>query len=321
MSAGDDGSRAAPARGRQFALFAIKAAVSAGLIAYLLSQVSASEAWAGTKGLSASTVVLALALLTFYIALGGVRWLLVLRALGGAIRTRDALGISFAAMFFNQFLPATVAADAARAWVSSRHGLALRTAVSSVFLERFLQLFALSVISAAGASAWSDGRLPAAMTAALWLVALLGMAAAVFLVAFNALAVGKSPALLQRTAGQLSADAGILLMQPKVLFESFLTVLIGQAMLALAIFVLAQRFDSPLGFVDYMALTPAIILVSSLPISVAGWGVREYTMVTVLGYGGLSSGNALALSVLVGVLSALASLPGCFSWLALERRR
>ena len=58
----------------------------------------------------------------------------------------------------------------------------------------------------------------------------------------------------------------------------------------------------------------------ALPISAAGWGVREASLVTLLGLVGVDRSAALLLSVEFGLLTTLLSLPGGLIWLALRGR-
>jgi uncharacterized membrane protein YbhN (UPF0104 family) len=71
--------------------------------------------------------------------------------------------------------------------------------------------------------------------------------------------------------------------------------------------------------VDCLVLVPPVILVATLPISIAGWGAREVAMVTVFGLIGVPSAQATALSVLFGVATLATALPGGLFWL-MERR-
>ena len=51
-----------------------------------------------------------------------------------------------------------------------------------------------------------------------------------------------------------------------------------------------------------MLAVPLALLVITLPISVAGWGVREAVLVFALGLGGVAAHDALAVSVTWGAL-------------------
>jgi hypothetical protein len=62
-------------------------------------------------------------------------------------------------------------------------------------------------------------------------------------------------------------------------------------------------------------LMPPVVLLSGLPISVGGWGVRENAMIAALATVGVGASAATVLSVQLGALVALLSLPGGALWL------
>jgi hypothetical protein len=62
-------------------------------------------------------------------------------------------------------------------------------------------------------------------------------------------------------------------------------------------------------------LVPLVVLVSMLPVSVAGWGVREGAMVVALGAVGVDRATALTTSVLFGLALAATGIPGGLLWL------
>ena len=83
--------------------------------------------------------------------------------------------------------------------------------------------------------------------------------------------------------------------------------------------MLAQGLGLPLHFWDSLALVPGIVLITFFPLSFAGWGVREGAAVVLLGFAGLAADEALAVSVLLGLGSLAAGLPGCLLWLRTRR--
>ena len=69
---------------------------------------------------------------------------------------------------------------------------------------------------------------------------------------------------------------------------------------ATAMYILASGLRMPLGLFDCLVLTPPIMLLSAVPISIAGWGVREAVTVGALAMLGIATEPALALSLLMG---------------------
>jgi glycosyltransferase 2 family protein len=76
---------------------------------------------------------------------------------------------------------------------------------------------------------------------------------------------------------------------------------------------------------SFIVLVPTallVLVVSSVPVSIAGWGPREGVTAWAFGFAGLGAGNGLTVSVVYGVLVAVATLPGAVVLLgdALRRR-
>jgi glycosyltransferase 2 family protein len=57
-------------------------------------------------------------------------------------------------------------------------------------------------------------------------------------------------------------------------------------------------------------------LIQLLPVSLAGWGVREVVLVVALASFGIPAEAALATSVLLGLCLVIVGLPGGLIWLA-----
>jgi hypothetical protein len=57
-----------------------------------------------------------------------------------------------------------------------------------------------------------------------------------------------------------------------------------------------------------------VLLLSSLPISIAGWGIREGAMIIAFGFVGVSSNLSFTLSVLFGLASIIINIPAGILW-------
>ena len=90
---------------------------------------------------------------------------------------------------------------------------------------------------------------------------------------------------------------------------------------ALTVFVVARGIGVEVSLGQMAVLVPPVILVATLPISVAGWGVREGAMVTALGFVGVVPADAFAVSVIFGLALIVVALPGGALWLIGLRRR
>ena len=96
--------------------------------------------------------------------------------------------------------------------------------------------------------------------------------------------------------------------------------LITSLLLISGLQVLMMAFDIPLTWGQGAAILPAVLLLASLPISFAGWGLREGAMIIALGVYGVAQETALALSLIYGILHLASAIPGLALWI-LEKRR
>jgi hypothetical protein len=88
----------------------------------------------------------------------------------------------------------------------------------------------------------------------------------------------------------------------------------------LSAYILARSLAIDVSAVQCITLIPPVILMTTLPISIGGWGVREAGMVGMLGLVGVSQAAALMLSIQTGLLSIIVSLPASLIWLAYRKR-
>ena len=74
------------------------------------------------------------------------------------------------------------------------------------------------------------------------------------------------------------------------------------------------------GIVTYLVLVPPAILFTVIPVSVAGWGVREGALVALFSMIGADQAAVLAMSILYGFILILVSVPGFLFFLS-DRHR
>lgn len=295
------------------ALFlSLKAGISAGLIAWLVTRVDLEPMRAAFAALDPAWTLGALAFLGAQLVLAGLRWSWIHAALGQRLGPRDAVELAFVGQFFNQTLPSAIGGDAVRAVLAARRGLTGGQAASGVILDRGLALIVLIALMAVAAPI-----LPAREAA--WLAGLaLASLAALALGTFAAERLrrfapdGRAVEWAYGVADGLRA----ILARPRLLAAS---VLVHLGVIA-TFWALARALDIPAGFALCLAAVPPVVLLSTLPISLAGWGVREGAAVFVFGLGGVAPGDALALSVAFGLAQIAVGLPGLALWLKGKRR-
>jgi glycosyltransferase 2 family protein len=97
---------------------------------------------------------------------------------------------------------------------------------------------------------------------------------------------------------------------PSMLLVSLLISLVNQALVIAVTWILALGLwiDVPLYY--FMIFVPVITLISMIPISLNGMGLREYAFMTLFGSIGVPAGACIALGLLSSIVIVLSSLPG-----------
>jgi uncharacterized membrane protein YbhN (UPF0104 family) len=83
----------------------------------------------------------------------------------------------------------------------------------------------------------------------------------------------------------------------------------------LAVYGLAMASGITLDLLVCVTLVPPVLLLATLPVSFGGWGVREAALIGLLAPFGVAAGQALGLSIALGLLVMAAGLPGGVLWL------
>ena len=72
---------------------------------------------------------------------------------------------------------------------------------------------------------------------------------------------------------------------------------------------------APVAFGQIFQLVPPVMLITMLPVSIAGWGVREATMGLAFGYAGLLPNEGVNVSLLFGAVSFMVGAIGGLVWI------
>ncbi len=296
----------------------VRLAVTAILLAIVALQVDWSQAThrvaSGSWGWFVAAVAAALASLV----IGAERWRTFLVGAGLRPPRLQVQRAYFVGVFSNTFLPTGFGGDAARAWIIGRaEGATLRAAVS-VLADRASSL-ACGFLLAWIALAIDPGSVPHRLTLLLAAATAAGLiAAAAMLLALR----GRAPALvgrlperlrewLRETREVLLAYLGDRRLIGVVVVLGLLFQLGGVG----AFWLLAKVIGITIPFAVVAASVSLVLVVTVLPISIAGFGVREGGFVLLLGWAGVGVTDATVISLLSVVTLALASLPGALALL------
>jgi uncharacterized membrane protein YbhN (UPF0104 family) len=251
-----------------------------------------ADAWQVTTWAS---VALALVLTALATLANAWRWRVVSHALGVPLTTAGSVAAYYRSQFLNSMLPGGVLGDAHRGARQGRDAGDLGAGLRATGWERVA-----GQLVQAGLVVLALGLLPTSLRGytpvALGGVAVFALGARWLARRRGALAfVGRDLRVLLRPA-----------VACRVVVASCASTAAHVAVFAVAVHTVGLS-------VRPAVLIPIALLVlvgSAIPLNVAGWGPREGVTAAVFGLAGLGSADGLTVSIVFGVLAAVATLPG-----------
>jgi uncharacterized membrane protein YbhN (UPF0104 family) len=231
-----------------------------------------------------------------------VRWQMLARPLGFHRSIGDLVAFYFIGMFFNLMLPTSVGGDVVRGWYLDGGSGRRTAALVSVLLDRLSGLLILLLL-ACGAVLVCPLEIPAWLTVTVW-----GMAAVIVLGALLLPLLARHR-LLGAKYQALSIPLRQclpLLLRPGPLLLSALV----QGANVVLVWMIGQALGVPVADSYYWILVPVVTLLTLLPVSLNGMGIREAGTVLLLGLQGVDSSSALSLALLWFAVFTVAGLAG-----------
>ncbi len=244
--------------------------------------------------------------------LAAYRWRLIMKELGFHEKVSFYVQSYFKGTFFNQVLPGSIGGDATRIIDLVQRGYEKKEAFYGIFVDRVVGLVGLLVLNLI-ANLLFYGTFPQWLFNLINLVTLGGIAGFILMLnldKFTFLSGLKGLDLFHRLGLRMEK-----LYHSRILLLKHITIsVIVHLFTVIAIYFLALSVDVWTDMGIFLVAVPPVFLLTIVPISLAGWGVREGAMVGILMLVGLAKAKILAISILYGILLILTALPGAWFW-------
>ena len=213
----------------------------------------------------------------------------------------------FKGSLFNQLLPTSIGGDAYRVLENGHRIHDHKEAFYGVFIDRIAGLLGLLILNAV-ALIWLPDLLPTNLSQGISIILALGFVGAIFGLTLHKLPAWHIP--LWSSLQTLSRRFAQVYHNPKSIgFQLGLSVL-THLFTMLILLLLGTSLGLTFDLLVYMVVIPPVILLTLLPLSFAGWGIREGAMIGIFALLGAPAEPILALSIVYGITLILASLPG-----------
>jgi hypothetical protein len=290
--------------------------VTVGILALIVRSIDVDELVSVLAKAQLGYLLIAVMMQCCSSALAAFRWGLLMDNLSFRLGVGFYLRSYFKGMFFNQALPTSIGGDAIRVLDVAGRGFRKRDSLYAVALDRVVGLSSLLVVPIA-VGLWQPALLPQGLFI---VVLLLGVGSLLgFLCALNLrrwIWLWQQPRLMVAAILSERLHLAFCARQVRIAVAS----VIVHVLASVCLFATGKALGIELGLLPYLALVPLALLFSVLPVSIAGWGVREGAIVALFSAIGTGKALALAMSLLYGVILMLVSLPGLLVYLQ-DRRK
>lgn len=251
-------------------------------------------------------------------ALAAYRWSLIMRLLKLKEKYRFYVKSYFKGSFFNQIMPSNIGGDAVRVLDLRATGMTLKDAAIGIFVDRLLGLIAILFLALFSGILLKE-RLPESLSV---LVHLMGAGAVIVLLAVSLL--HKWPALQRyrptREIAGISRDFYRVFRNTRGFLYQFFISIVVHVCAILSVYLISVGLGLEIDVMIFFTLMPLVTLFMAVPVSLAGWGIRESAMVGLFFLVGMEKEAILTVSLLYGVLVAVTTLPGMVVWIVEKNR-
>jgi uncharacterized protein (TIRG00374 family) len=307
---------------RRVLAIGLRLTVSAGLITLLLVVANLGDLWEALKSASLVLLTGALALVFARVVISAYRWQILLTSKNISAPLGTLACFYLVGHFFNMFLPTVLGGDVVRGYELARWSRRAVDSAASVVMERllgFMALFAICWISLLFGYSALQG------TNAVPIVAALSGAFVLLLVIL----------LSRRSMARILSLAGVIrrwnvtdrlrqaydrfhsfTARKDVLAKAFLMSVLFQLLGIVSTYLISEALGLAVPFAYFLIVMPVIWVIMMVPISVSGLGVREGAFVLFFTQSGVSTEEAILLSLLFFGLTVVVALVGgvVYAW-------
>jgi hypothetical protein len=286
----------------------LQIALSVGLLCVAASRINAGRLWDASHSVSALPLALCLALGTAQVIVTSWRWHLMLSAVGVRQHALRTFSINLASLVSNALLVNVVAGAITRVYLLRKLSVPSQAALATTIVEKLLTTATLVLMTGTGLWALDlpvAARLPEHVSS-LAVACIAVVTAAALLVAWVPRArpwrsrVGSYLATIWLVTGTFLTNGGAVVV-------AFGLTALSQVLLLLIGGTATVTLWPAVPLLQILMILPATILLAGLPISVGGLGVREVSLIVVLGQLGVPAEVALlvSLAILISTLGGI----------------
>ncbi len=290
---------------KKYLLFALKLLVSGTILYLVLEKAGAENVLGLLKDIHPAYFAASVVLYLAGLFIGSMRWQILLPR---KFSLKRLYPLYLVGSFFNIFLPGLVGGDAVKIYYLYKETGDGSEALSSVFMDRYVGFVSMMTL---GLAAYPFGLKYFRGEWIEWLLPLIIISFILVSLLVFGLRIGQRIAVI----GKLHSYFHTYRKKYTVIARAVLYSFTLQLMIIFGIYLLAVGLGIEVPFSALLIFIPIITTVATIPISLAGIGLREGASVLLLGSVGVEPDSATALSFSWFLMTATGGLTGLYEYL------
>lgn len=296
--------------------FLLKACITFGIIYVISRKIDPAQVTLTLSRLSPDYVFLSLICFVMAHVFMALRWRRVVAQRSILLPFTRVFQQIYIGYFMSQGLPSSMGGDIYRGFMLVRSGVDMSWAVSSILLDRLCGLLTLTFFCLLFVPVQFQSLMHSSLGGII-----LGCSFFLITAVGAILACRWLPNFWPRLTGFLT------------FFSNAFWELIGDISFArvfffscgamsaslFPIFIIAKDLDVLITLPQVFTCASVMLLAGALPLSLAGWGIREGALIISMGAFGIPSEQALSVSIVYGLIQLAASLPGGLIWFTYKK--
>jgi len=303
-----------------------KVAITALLFLYIFRKIDFQQFGATLRNARLDILIAAFLILWIghYICI--YRWRMLMRPLMPVLSLGNLLGIYCIGLFFNLTFPTVVGGDVVKMYYAGKPSRSFAQSFAATFLDRDAGMLAMLIIACIAILLYPVIVPGIPVSLIIWsaFAAFVIGNVAIFTPRFHRLLTDFLNRLhLSKVAIKVDMISNAFQIMGKhraVLIASLLISFINQLLVISVTWITAVglRLNIPISY--FLVFVPVITLISMIPISLNGMGLREYSFMSLFGAIGIMPASCIAMGVIASIVTILSSLPGGIVYLFFRNR-
>ncbi len=254
------------------------------------------------------------------------RWRLLMRPLMPVPSLANLFGIYCIGLFFNLTFPTVVGGDVVKMYYAGKPSKSYAQSFAATFLDRDAGMFAMMIIACIAVLLYPVSIPGIPVPIIIWSVF------AAFVIGNIVIFTPRCHRLLTDVLNRLhlsrmalkvdmiSNAFQIMGKRPAILIGSLLISFMNQLLVISVTWIMGLGLGINVSPSYYLIFVPVITLISMIPISINGMGLREAAFWSLFGAIGVPHASCIALGVISSIVTVLSSLPGGVVYIFFKNR-